>query len=471
MELLSNHLQKGQVFRLPPILAELFSKIQVNSRVQRFSKRFELMTFLNQANIRKEKGLSLANLIQFLISLVFTHKNFYRFMNGKDQEPKTFGKDVIYRFLNNPKADWRKFQLLLSSKIVNGFLSPLTSAKRCRVLIFDDSFYDRNRSKKVELLARVFDHTTHKYVRGFRKLTAGWSDGTSFVPMAFALLSSAVVKNRIYEQGAEIPANCPGVTRRKEAVSSATVVLLELLDQVLEYTQAFQFVLFDSWFSWPKVIDGIRQRDRHVICMLKDMPKLFYGLKGKRYRLSDLYAQVTKRKGASAILASVIVDYYGTPARVVFVRNREGQREWLALLCTDLKTSEEEVVRIYGMRWDIEVYFKVCKSFLRLAKEFQGRSYDMLVAHTTLVCVRYLILTVENREGQDDRAHGALFYDFCDEVKDVSFCESIKLILGLLTQAVHQVFLPTDEILDRLIQVFIDLLPLSMKNQWTTSTA
>ena len=84
-------------------------------------------------------------------------------------------------------------------------------------------------------------------------------------------------------------------------------------------------------------------------------------------------------------LASVTVDYYGIPARVVFVRNRDGQREWLALLCTDLKISDEEVVRIYGMRWDIEVYFKVCKSFLRLAKEFQGRSYDMLVAQTTLV--------------------------------------------------------------------------------------
>ena len=84
-------------------------------------------------------------------------------------------------------------------------------------------------------------------------------------------------------------------------------------------------------------------------------------------------------------LASVTVDYYGIPARVVFVRNRDGQREWLALLCTDLKISDEEVVRIYGMRWDIEVYFKVCKSFLRRAKEFQGRSYDMLVAQTTLV--------------------------------------------------------------------------------------
>ena len=32
------------------------------------------------------------------------------------------------------------------------------------VLILDDSTYDRSRSKKVELLAWVFDHTTKKYL-------------------------------------------------------------------------------------------------------------------------------------------------------------------------------------------------------------------------------------------------------------------------------------------------------------------
>jgi len=60
----------------------------------------------------------------------------------------------------------------------------------------------------------------------------------------------------------------------------------------------------------------------------------------------------------------------------------------LALLCTDLELSDEEIVRLYGKRWDIEVFFKVCKSHLALAKEFQGRSYDMQVAATTIVFLR-----------------------------------------------------------------------------------
>lgn len=40
--------------------------------------------------------------------------------------------------------------------------------------------FSRSRSKAVELLARVYDHVEHKYVRGFRMLTLGWSDGNTF---------------------------------------------------------------------------------------------------------------------------------------------------------------------------------------------------------------------------------------------------------------------------------------------------
>jgi len=67
------------------------------------------------------------------------------------------------------------------------------------VLIFDDSTYDRSRSKKVELLSRVFEHTTKKYMKGFRMLSLGWSDGNSFLGIDFTLLSSANKNNRYHK--------------------------------------------------------------------------------------------------------------------------------------------------------------------------------------------------------------------------------------------------------------------------------
>ena len=52
------------------------------------------------------------------------------------------------------------------------------------------------------------------------------------------------------------------------------------------------------------------------------------------------------------------------PAKVVYVRNRNKRKEYLCLISTDVNLDENESIRIYGQRWDIEVFFKVCKSYL-----------------------------------------------------------------------------------------------------------
>ncbi|MFB6060216.1 transposase, partial [Lactobacillus delbrueckii subsp. lactis] len=65
--------------------------------------------------------------------------------------------------------------------------------------------------------------------------------------------------------------------------------------------------------------------------------------------------------------------------------------------------------RIYGKRWDIEVFFKTCKSFLKLGTEYHGLSYDALTAHTAFVFLRYMFMSVEKRDDEDDRTIGELF--------------------------------------------------------------
>jgi hypothetical protein len=329
------------VFRLNSIISGLDKDLQTYSHISRFLKRFDVLECLKTANIKKVKGFPLASLFQFLFTLVFTHKNFYRHM---DEKSMLFGKDIGYRFLNNPSSNWRLFMLKLAAAIINTFIGPLTGPDRTKVLIVDDSLFSRNRSKKVELLARVYDHTQHRYVKGFRKLTMGWSDGASFIPLAFSLLSSQEPKNRLYEQGPTVPEHSPGNARRKEAVLSTNSVLLSLLDEVLEHTRAFNYVLFDSWFSWPKLIKEIKSREVDVICMLKDMPRISYGYNGVRYRLSDLYGVVEKTEFKSDIITSALIDCDGIPARIVFVRNRHNKREWLAILSTDITISEEEII-------------------------------------------------------------------------------------------------------------------------------
>ena len=77
-----------------------------------------------------------------------------------------------------------------------------------------------------------------------------------------------------------------------------------------------------------------------------------------------------KRRGRSKYLLSVEVSFLqkkngsvvsSVPARIVYVRNTANRKDWVAIISTDMEISEEEIIRRYGARWNIEVYFKTYK--------------------------------------------------------------------------------------------------------------
>ena len=115
----------------------------------------------------KQAGIPAIRLFEFLLTLVFSGRSLS--WNLDHQRTTGFCKDTVYRFLNASGYNWRRFLLLLAQAVITR-MQPLTSEDRTDVLIVDDSLYSRNRSKKVELLARVYDHAAHRFVRGFRML-------------------------------------------------------------------------------------------------------------------------------------------------------------------------------------------------------------------------------------------------------------------------------------------------------------
>jgi len=442
----------------------------VESQFSKFFKQYGIGNLLRQSNFGKEKGFSCFQLFKLVFMLVFTGKNLYRTLQAsKDYEQPA--KDSVYRFLNSTRYNWRKFLLTLSSLIIRETVSILTSADRVKVLIFDDSLFSRNRSKAVELLARVYDHTEHKYMRGFRLLTLGWSDGSTFLPLSFSLLSSENKKNRLNGIDPSIDKRSNGYRLRRESMKKTTEVMFDLLDQLSPYGVDAKHLLFDSWFAYPKVIRKVLDRNLHVVCMLKAMPKVFYRYMGKSMNLKNLYSYIYKKPGKAKILASVIVelgkDKNGKPVKVkiVFVRENKSARKWLALLSTDTTLADEEIVRIYGKRWDIEVFFKMTKSHLKLAKEFQGRSYDSMVAHTTIVFCRYIMLALECRNGRDPRTLGNLFYLCCDELHDISFSNALFLLFELLKESLREFLSLPGKKLNEFVDQFISSLPTFFKER------
>ena len=175
---------------------------------------------MHSNGIRKPRGVSPLALFTVIFSLPFEGVNFSQ---GIVRNPNLgFKKDAAYDFLKNPKHNWRKFILTLVAVVVR-FFDALTSEGREKVLIFDDSTYDRSRSKVVELLVWIYDHNSGRNLKGFKLLTLGWSDGNSFLPMDFILCSSTKEDKRLQGITKELDKRSCGYKRRVEAISRTSL--------------------------------------------------------------------------------------------------------------------------------------------------------------------------------------------------------------------------------------------------------
>lgn len=430
---------------------------QLQKELKSVFRELEIVKHLRKAGITKKFGFTTSYLFQLVFCLIFHHKSWFTLLNSKkgDRYP---AKDSVYRFLNHSKFAWRRFLTYLSVHAIQK-VEQLTDTKRPKVFIIDDSMFDRNRSKKVELLARCMNHSslTKRFYKGFRMLTLGWSDGFTFMPLDFTLLSSK--KAQINGISENIDKRSSGYKRRVEALESAPTVIPDMLERALQAGVSADYVLLDTWFTQQPLIQSIVELGLDVIGMVKATNQR-YLVNNKKLSLKELYkvaAPVSGKKGIMRSIQTTMAN--GVQVKVVFIQNRNKKSEWLAILSTDCTLSEQEIVRIYGMRWDIKVFFKTTKSLLRLQKEFQGMSYDVLISHTTIVFSRYIVLSWQNRCHNDQRTLGGIFYELCDEVNELDWAVALQQLIELLEDALKKTNKTIQKIIKSQLQQWIDGLP------------
>ena len=440
---------------------------QISKSIERFFKRFHISSALKASNAYKKKGIPVIEVFQYLFLLIFSNRSMYMSLITGRNTPG-FAKDTVYRFMKMLQINWIRFTTLLASRIIRDAIVPLDSEDRANVFIIDDSMFERNRSKKVELLAKAYDHANHRYRFGFRMLTLGWSDGSSFLPVNSILLSSENKKNRVNE-AVEVDKRTAGYKRRLLSIQKGTQAMLELLRTAKKAAVPAKYVLFDSWFSSPSTLHAVKTIGYDVIGMVKKTPKMFFRYNGEDMSLITIYNRNKKRRGRSRYLLSVLVDVVKDgkviPAKVVYVRNRNKRKEYLCLISTDTTLDENEIIRIYGKRWDIEVFFKVCKSYLNLSRECNSLSYDAMTAHTAVVFTRYMMLSLESREGSDNRSLGELFLYFSDEMSDITWIQAFRMLLQMFRSILNNNTELSDDKIDELVHTFMNTLPALLKSQ------
>lgn len=142
-----------------------------------------------------------------------------------------------------------------------------------------------------------------------------------------------------------------------------------------------------------------------TIAMIKKN-KTKYLYEGQSLNIKQIHSKNRKRRGRSKYLLSVDVtlktDGETLPARIACVRNKSNRKDWLALISTDTNLSN---------------------------------------VHVAIVFTRYMILSVAKRRNGDDKTIRELFYRLMDELDDITFSQSMQIILEALLDTVMGFFI------------------------------
>ena len=216
-------------------------------------------------------------------------------------------------------------------------------------------------------------------------------------------------------------------------------------------------------------LHAVKALDYDVIGMVKKTPKMFFRYNNEDMPLTSIYKKNKKKRGRSKYLLSVMIEVVKDggviPAKVVYVQNRNKKKDCLCLISTDISLNDEEIIRIYGKRWDTEVFFKVCKSYLNLSKECNALSYDALTAHTAVVFTRYMMLSLESREANDQRSMGEILLYFTDEMSDITWIQTFQMLLEMFRTILADNTELSEEKIDELVDAFMNTLPIVLKSR------
>lgn len=199
--------------------------------------------------------------------------------------------------MNSPKYNWRLFLLNLSSFVIYKIHSLTDSKEHLRLLVIDDSSYYRNRSTKVEQLSWQYDHAANRSFKGFRMLTLGFTDGFSFIPIDFALLSGSKQL-----QGHSTDLRTSGGKRAAESNRKSTQVSLEMVERALNKGIIVTHILMDKWFTKPAFLTSLKEIGIEAIGMVANTRTL-YKYNGKYMNLAGVFAHSKRIEDSSNALS------------------------------------------------------------------------------------------------------------------------------------------------------------------------
>ena len=152
--------------------------------------------------------------------------------------------------------------------------------------------------------------------------------------------------------------------RIKEALMPKTELVQMLVDLALNAGIPCDYVLMDTWFIYEPLMKAIRDKGLHVIGMLKQDRRKWYTspqvADGTSSTLKQLMQSCFKDRRCKGNIYGTKICYTktGFALKLVFVRSRSKQSEYIVNANTDLDLSDEESISLYARSFSIEGIFR-----------------------------------------------------------------------------------------------------------------
>lgn len=437
----------------------------------RFMNRFGVVKLLSDCGAYKEKGVPVRVILLYVFNLMFSPMSMY-YQIKMDAFHEDFSKNTVYRFLGNIHMNWHMFLLRLSAVIIR-HVAGLTDDKNDRYALLVDDTPLPKCGKDMELVSKYFNHVTMNYEYGYRVLTLAWTDGVTTIPIRYSLLASSYDEKVRGIIRTDIDGRSLAGRIRKLARTSMNDLTVKFACETLRAGIPADVITFDSWFAVPLTISRLmKEAGLTVIARLKTNSKQYYEYNGKMMNIKTIYTACKKRRGKAAWKLSVNVNLLvkeqnkiieRIPVKLVYLPNRANTKEWICILSTDTAMEENEIIRQYGKRWNIEVMFKCSKQYLKFGSDFQSPSFEAQNAQVAIAFTRYMLIALEQRESEDYRSCGELFMLFFQELQDITFIKALALIISLFKEGMMKLLGISEERIQSVVNYVVSVLPSYMQ--------
>jgi hypothetical protein len=152
-------------------------------------KFFDIQRIFGQFELVKQSGIRVTMIMTSLLVMLF-----YRSKSIHSYFSRQFGKQAVregsknpyYDLLGNEKISWRTILYLYAKQYLRLSCRITSNCDKISALIFDDSPIEKS-GKKIEVVSKMHDHVTGRFLFGYKLLVCGYWDGGNFIPVDFSL--------------------------------------------------------------------------------------------------------------------------------------------------------------------------------------------------------------------------------------------------------------------------------------------